>query len=223
MTTNGSELLNNVFKQSRQLPVAAIIEDTFYKCVKWFGDRRLTAETCSAEGQIWSTRVHKLLDKRTLKSRRMKSLGGFGDHREFEVTSVGENVSFYMDDGRRLITKQDCKYRVIIRSETEVKCTCQKPQLTRILCVHVLSVCRLRKLNANMFVSPYYSIQTLINTWSGQFHIYANQCEWPECIGPILVPEERLITVGRRRHNRIPSWMGWTIWQGGEEDTRLAE
>ena len=31
MTTNGSESLNAVFKQSRMLPVAAVVEDTFYK------------------------------------------------------------------------------------------------------------------------------------------------------------------------------------------------
>ena len=50
MTTNGSESLNNVFKQSRRLPVAAIIEDTFYKCVSWFVDRREKAIQCMNEG-----------------------------------------------------------------------------------------------------------------------------------------------------------------------------
>ena len=40
MTTNGSESLNNVFRQSRKLPVAAIVEDTFYKCNAWFVKRR---------------------------------------------------------------------------------------------------------------------------------------------------------------------------------------
>lgn len=43
MTTNGSESLNAVFKQSRQLPVAAIVEDTFYKLNAWFVARRVKA------------------------------------------------------------------------------------------------------------------------------------------------------------------------------------
>ena len=34
MTTNGSESLNAVFKISRRLPVAAVVEDTFYKLNK---------------------------------------------------------------------------------------------------------------------------------------------------------------------------------------------
>ena len=33
MTTNGSEVLNSVFRVARQLPVCAIVERTFYKCV----------------------------------------------------------------------------------------------------------------------------------------------------------------------------------------------
>ena len=43
MTTNGSECLNAVFKDSRMLPVAALVEETFHKCNKWFVQRRQAA------------------------------------------------------------------------------------------------------------------------------------------------------------------------------------
>ncbi|XP_078170416.1 uncharacterized protein LOC144564689 [Carex rostrata] len=43
MTSNCSESLNHVFKTSSRLPVAAIIEETFYKCVSWFEQRSETA------------------------------------------------------------------------------------------------------------------------------------------------------------------------------------
>jgi len=207
MTTNGSESLNNVFKQSRKLPVSAIIEDTFYKCVKWFVQRKEKAEACRDEGQIFSTRVHRMLSKRARKTDKMK-VTPFGHvHGEYQVVSQGEKVPFGLEAGRLTYTYQDYMYRVIIASETEVECTCQKPHLTKIPCVHVMSVCSLRHFNVNSFVSTYYSIDTLINTWSGLFHVYGNQCEWPTYTGSIIVPEQRLITVGRRRHNRIPGWM----------------
>jgi hypothetical protein len=36
MTSNGSESLNNVFRIARQLPLYAIVENTWHKCVEWF-------------------------------------------------------------------------------------------------------------------------------------------------------------------------------------------
>jgi MULE transposase domain len=44
LTTNSPELLNNVFKEARELPVTSIIEITFYKSVKYFTKRRTRAE-----------------------------------------------------------------------------------------------------------------------------------------------------------------------------------
>jgi hypothetical protein len=60
MTTNGSESLNNVFRSSRRLPVAAIIEDTFYKCQQWFAQRRTKAQFEASQGQQFSCRVHEV-------------------------------------------------------------------------------------------------------------------------------------------------------------------
>jgi hypothetical protein len=43
MTSNGSEALNSVFRFERTLPVAAIMEGTWYKCAKWFDKREMEA------------------------------------------------------------------------------------------------------------------------------------------------------------------------------------
>ncbi|XP_078162886.1 uncharacterized protein LOC144558054, partial [Carex rostrata] len=121
MTTNGSESLNNVFRSSRRLPVAAIIEDTFYKCQQWFAQRRAKAQFEASQGQQFSCRVH-----------------------EFEITSTQEKVNAYMKDASGRSTNANYKYTVVIMDENTVTCTCQKPQLNRIPCSHVLAVCRLR-------------------------------------------------------------------------------
>ena len=57
MTINGSESLNNVFKQNRMLPVAAIVEDTFYKLNAWFVEQRVKALELLSMNQTFSTRV----------------------------------------------------------------------------------------------------------------------------------------------------------------------
>jgi hypothetical protein len=43
MTSNGSEALNNVFRVERTLPIAAIMEGTWYKCAKWFDKKEMKA------------------------------------------------------------------------------------------------------------------------------------------------------------------------------------
>ena len=64
MTSNGSESLNNVFRLSRRLPMAAIVEETFSKCLEWFVERRRTALNLVDGGNRWSEWVDKLLVKR---------------------------------------------------------------------------------------------------------------------------------------------------------------
>ena len=137
----------------------------------------------------------------------MTTLGGFGNWNEFEITSTQEKVNAYIKDASGRFTKANYKYTVVIMDENTVTCTCQKPQLNRIPCSHVLAVCRLRGIDPGTFVHYYYHIQTLINTWLGEWHVYDNQSDWPENEGPILVPNDKNITLGRRRVNRIPMWL----------------
>jgi len=137
----------------------------------------------------------------------MTTLGGFGNWNEFEITSTQEKVNAYIKDASGRFTKANYKYTVVIMDENTVTCTCQKPQLNRIPCSHVLAVCRLRGIDPGRFVHYYYYIQTLINTWLGEWHVYDNQSDWPENEGPILVPNDKNITLGRRRVTRIPMWL----------------
>jgi hypothetical protein len=43
MNNNCSEALNSVFRVERTLPVAAIVEGTWYKYAKWFNKREIEA------------------------------------------------------------------------------------------------------------------------------------------------------------------------------------
>jgi hypothetical protein len=70
MTSNGSESLNNVFRVARQLPVCALVEKTFYKCVEWFVERRTIAAEWNDRGLVFSQKIIELLKKRGRKGRR---------------------------------------------------------------------------------------------------------------------------------------------------------
>ena len=49
---------------------------------------------------------------------------------------------------------------------------------------------------------PLYSAAELAETWSGEFHGFGNQCEWPRYDGPTIIPDHNRIKKGRRKHNR---------------------
>jgi hypothetical protein len=64
MTINGSESLNNVFRIARQLPVCAIIEKTWHKCVEWFYKRREITAAWETQGMVFSQKVTELIKHR---------------------------------------------------------------------------------------------------------------------------------------------------------------
>ena len=92
MTTNGSESLNNVFRMSRRLHVSAIVEDTFYKCNKWFVDRRKRAMDLADAEQRWSERVEKKLKKRWIKAARMNVVSYVHGEGQYQVSSPDEYI-----------------------------------------------------------------------------------------------------------------------------------
>jgi hypothetical protein len=64
MTSNGSKSLNNVFRITRQLPVCAIIENTWHKCVEWFYKLREITATWEAQGLVFSQNITELIKHR---------------------------------------------------------------------------------------------------------------------------------------------------------------
>jgi hypothetical protein len=64
MTSNGSEALNSVFRVERTLPVAAIMEGTWYKCVKWFDKREMESLNLHRAYKQWLKKIDDILAKR---------------------------------------------------------------------------------------------------------------------------------------------------------------
>jgi hypothetical protein len=85
MTSNGSEVLNSVFKMARQLPVCALVEKTFYKCVDWFVNRREAAFGWEATGLDFSLNITLLLHRRREKARKHEVRPMYAGHNNYEV------------------------------------------------------------------------------------------------------------------------------------------
>jgi hypothetical protein len=128
MTTNGSESLNAVFKQSRMLPVAAVVEDTFYKLNAWFQERRAKAAELIRMNQSFSTRVEEKLRKHRDKGATMSVIPMGNDGTEFEVQNPNEYVpTSRQPDGTMAFVKRACKYVVKLRCHVTVM---PRPTLT---------------------------------------------------------------------------------------------
>jgi hypothetical protein len=69
MTNNGSESLNNVFRIARQLPVCAMVENTWHKCVEWFYNHREVAAVWEAQGLVFSQKIIELIKYHSDKGR----------------------------------------------------------------------------------------------------------------------------------------------------------
>jgi hypothetical protein len=61
MTSNNSESLKNVFRIARQLPICAIVENTWHKCVEWFYNHREVTAAWEAQGLMFSQKVTELI------------------------------------------------------------------------------------------------------------------------------------------------------------------
>jgi len=96
MTSNGSEVLNSVFRIARQLPVSAIVEKTYYKCVDWFVNRREAAVGWEATGLDFSMNITLILHRRNEKARKHLVRSMYYGHNDYEVidtNGIVETVS----------------------------------------------------------------------------------------------------------------------------------
>ena len=195
MTTNGPESLNNVFKEAQELPVTSIIEVTFYKCVRYFFERRKQAVENINSNRVYSTKATELIEKRRLKGN-THTVTGFHQDQRYEVVTSQRLVGTKIKGGRK---------HVVRVNTPGSKCLCLKPQSTRIPCSHVFAVCATQGIQSNQFIHHYYRASVLMETWTPEFNPFGDPDSWPSYTGPRMIPDLTLYRVkkGRRQHLRI--------------------
>ncbi|XP_012844296.1 PREDICTED: uncharacterized protein LOC105964315 [Erythranthe guttata] len=190
LTTNMSEAHNGVLKGTRKLPISTIVDLTFNRILRYFFNRLEKANLMVQRGQLWSTYA-------------------YGVYRKHEAKSVGCYTTRFNQQllSAEVITKArpggggNNKHTVSLRDQT---CTCGKWKLTGIPCSHVLHVCREWMLSASVYVNDWYTVDRLVNTYSGIFQPLLSEHYW-EDVGFELIHDPTLL--GDRRRSRIPNEM----------------
>lgn len=68
MTTNISEVYNNVLKGARSVPMTAIMELTFYRTNEYFRQMRGVANALNAQGEVWVEEIKEHIQRKRNKS-----------------------------------------------------------------------------------------------------------------------------------------------------------
>jgi hypothetical protein len=91
------------------------------------------------------------------------------------------------------------------------KCNCNKPFLRHLPCSHVLAASAKGGVDANIFVSPYFTKEAWEKTWRGELRGWCAVCEFtrPPPGEANWVPDSNLLvgTKGRRKTRRIKNHM----------------
>ena len=98
---------------------------------------------------------------------------------------------------------------VLIKPGNEVFCSCQKPSLFHIPCSHLIAACSLAGVQAELFVSPYFTKQAAVQTWSHEVYCVGIFGSFTEDNKPkMFIPDEKAKRGrGRQQTRRIRNGM----------------
>jgi hypothetical protein len=184
LTSNNAEIMNSVFKGIRRMPVTAIVLNTFYKCNSYFVVHRDEAKSDRLAGKMWAKEVMEILEARIQR---------INTHR---ITVFDREIGLYQVDttvtrcSKSGVYKGGNSYKVNLHTG---ECSCRKPQIYHYPCSHIMAVCIEYHENYEQFISPYYSVHNLVQTYEPKFFPLDDKRLWPEYEGYVLYPGEKLV------------------------------
>ncbi|XP_062088924.1 protein FAR1-RELATED SEQUENCE 5-like [Humulus lupulus] len=182
MTSNISESLNSVWKEARDFPVVALLENLRQKVQNWFDTRRLEAASTF-------TRLSKWAEDQLVEQNRLG--------RTMNVYSVGHQIYQVVDGNLEFVVE------ILKRS-----CTCRKWDLDEIPCSHACAAIRKANLCHYTYVSDFYMKDVFVSTYNGIIHPVGSQKFWdiPDIVKDhVVLPPIVRRRAGRPKKKRIPS------------------
>ncbi|KAJ9672503.1 hypothetical protein PVL29_025922 [Vitis rotundifolia] len=196
MTTNIAECINRVLKGARMLPITALVQLTFYRCVSYFETRRAEIRARMAAGDVYTTYAIEKFRRAEAKASGHTVTIFHRIQQTFEVITALHG--FHMDKGRN---KQVVKLN-------EGTCSCNKWQSFGIPCSHVLAVSAHMRIDSWQFVDKYYRMDAYASSYAPEFNPIPHESYWPYPDFPILHPDPTLMRdKGRPRSSRIRNEM----------------
>ncbi|XP_050285509.1 uncharacterized protein LOC126725035 [Quercus robur] len=214
MTTNISECFNGVLKGARGLPIAAMVEFTFFKLVAYFHDRHKQITSDLSRGKVWSDYAMEIYNKNEQK------IAGHTLRNYNHAEGIYQVVTQY-NDHRAGGGNHSHDVRIFDRT-----CGCGKWQNLKIPCSHAIKVLKGLHLDAPSYIDPCYSLNNAILTYSHNFVVPKSESLWTDVRGPRWVPDPQLLRAkGRPTMSRIRNEMDGVRRERGSrrEDLELRE
>lgn len=196
-TTNCSESFNGILKEARHLPIMATVMCTFYKCVEFFNDRWQHATKDKAAGNDFSGYARAKYNLWKDKAVKHRVTVFNREDGLYEVLTPVHPFNPYK--GQR-------KHKVDLGRRT---CTCNKLQLWKIPCSHVIAVCNLMRLDPRSYFSKYWTVDVSLKMYGSKtFRPVRDQPYWLPYNGQRILPNrDRLRGKGRPKVTRIRNEM----------------
>ena len=202
MTSNMVECFNNVLKGVRSLPVTAILKYTFIKLNEYFLKHSASTAKWIGEKMDYPLKVHDWLLHQARKSAKQ------------QVITYNEKEMIYQIDEPGGTTRDGRSYGGVAY-EVRLKnrwCQCERPHKYHWPCSHLMTATRARNLPVSDGTTVRlheFTLERTRLTWAPRFNPFLDASQWPEYVGPDIVPDPALMVPmrGRRRKKRFRSDM----------------
>jgi hypothetical protein len=167
---------SHVLKGILCLPLGAIVEVTFKRMAEYFNNTSAAANEAIKNPAIeFPQRVQDDMNLKMQKAHKHqvticmnpknKNVILGGDVVKYEVKTGQKSVTVHLYSKSNGIMKKSggCTLR------KSAACSCNKLRLLRRPCSHVMAVCCQIGVSTSTYISPYYSLPYLGNTWRGKF------------------------------------------------------
>ena len=166
MTTNLSESFNGILKSARNLPITALVELTYYRCVAYFADRYTKACAEVTAGERITAYAKNKFNKWEKKAPKHSVTVFSHEDGLFEVRTLINPNSAYRGNHR---------HEVNLRQNT---CSCQKWQVYKIPCSHVIAVCKYQGISAMRYIDHCYHLEEQVACYAPRFRIVLDSVQW---------------------------------------------
>ena len=195
MTTNLSEAVNKVLKGARNMPITALVKSTYGRMVEYFVQRDAEARAELSAGNRF---CKKLIDA----VRKNQEDACSHQVRRYDI----ETTRFEVEEAFNPVRQSGGHtWAVNLRRGT---CQCGKFQAYKYPCSHAIAACATVSIDFYSLVDPVYSIQNIVNAYSGQWWPIGNEDCIPDTSGWTLVPNPLTLRgKGRPKSTRIRNEM----------------
>ncbi|XP_029143598.1 uncharacterized protein [Arachis hypogaea] len=197
MTTNISECVNFILKETRNLPVTSLVKSTYGRLAELFVVRGQTAEAQLGSGHEFCQALVKATDR------------NIRDSRCFTVTLYNRHQSEYMVAETTPTRNFSLgSYRVSLKDHS---CDCGHFQAFHYPCCHAIACCAHSHLNWASYVHEVYRMSEVFNVYKNGFVPSIPEGIWSPYAGPIPDRNMRRARECRPKATRICGSMDQSV------------